>query len=97
MNSEHFIQKAIDHIKDELVITNIGNISKVTYHVKDRAKNFYMLGSMGLCTSIGLGLSLSTKNKVVCMEGDGSLLMNFNTLPTLAKYKPDNLCIFFNR
>ena len=28
------------------------------------------------------------------MEGDGSFLMNFNTLPTLAKYKPDNLCIF---
>jgi sulfopyruvate decarboxylase subunit beta len=81
-------------IVDECVITNIGNISKAVYAIRDRGRNFYMTGSMGLCTSIGLGLAKSSCFKIVCIEGDGSLFMNFNTLLTLVTYQPNNLCIF---
>jgi sulfopyruvate decarboxylase subunit beta len=47
---------------------------------------------MGLASSTGLGLALSLPHqKVVVLDGDGSLLMNLGTLSTLARYKPKNL------
>ncbi len=41
-----------------LLISNIGFPSRELYAAKDRPENFYMLGSMGLASSIGLGLAL---------------------------------------
>jgi len=53
---------------------------------------FYLQHAMGLASSIGLGLALSEpQEKVVVMDGDGSVLMNLGTLTTLARYKPANM------
>jgi sulfopyruvate decarboxylase subunit beta len=52
-----------------------------------------MLGSMGLASSIGLGLSLSTEKRVVVMDGDGSILMNLGALVTIANQCPKNLTL----
>jgi sulfopyruvate decarboxylase subunit beta len=49
-----------------------------------------MLGSMGLASSIGLGLALSTEKKIVVIEGDGSALMNFGALATIGATQPKN-------
>jgi len=47
---------------------------------------------MGLASSIGLGLALNLPDeKVVVMDGDGSVLMNLGGLATLARYRPANL------
>lgn len=53
------IADIMQYIEDEIVICNIGFPSRELYQIKDRAKNFYMLGSMGLASSIGLGLAIS--------------------------------------
>lgn len=77
--------------KNSLVVCNIGLPSKELHHVKDRAGNFYMLGSMGLSSSIGLGLSLSVpKRHVIAIDGDGSVLMNMGSLATIAHQRPEN-------
>jgi sulfopyruvate decarboxylase subunit beta len=52
-----------------------------------------MLGSMGLASPIGLGISLFTQKKVVVIDGDGSLLMNLGALSTIAREKPSNLTV----
>jgi sulfopyruvate decarboxylase subunit beta len=52
-----------------------------------------MFGSMGLVSSIGLGLALHTERKVVVFDGDGSLLMNPNALLEIGKEAPKNLMI----
>lgn len=52
-----------------------------------------MLGSMGMATPIGLGVSLSSKKEVFVIDGDGSLLMNPGTLATAAYMSPENLTI----
>ena len=83
----------MDLIGDELVVSNLGDPSKELYHTKDRPENFYMLGSMGLASSISLGLALSQDRKVVCLDGDGSILMNMGSLSTIANMKPDNLIL----
>ena len=44
---------------DDIVVCNIGLPARELYHVRDKALNFYMLGSMGLASSIGLGMSLN--------------------------------------
>ncbi|MDK2790282.1 MAG: sulfopyruvate decarboxylase subunit beta [Methanothermococcus sp.] len=87
------IRILMEYIDDELVISNIGIPSKELYHVKDREKNFYMLGSMGLASSIGLGLATSTEQKVVVIDGDGSVLMNMGSLSTIGHVKPKNLVL----
>jgi sulfopyruvate decarboxylase subunit beta len=49
-----------------------------------------MLGSMGLASSIGLGLAMAQPRKVVVIDGDGSLLMNLGSLATIANHAPEN-------
>jgi len=82
-----------DYFNEKPVISNIGIPSKELYYVKDQASNFYMLGSLGLASSIGLGASLYLDKEVVTLDGDGSILMNPNVLIDVANYHP-NLTIF---
>ena len=56
----------------------------------DQPTNFYMLGTMGRSSSIGLGLALAQKQTVIAIDGDGSVLTNFGTLPTIANNVADN-------
>ena len=83
----------MDLVGDELVVSNLGDPSKELFHTRDRPENFYMLGSMGLASSISLGLALSQDRRVVCLDGDGSILMNMGSLSTIANMKPDNLIL----
>jgi sulfopyruvate decarboxylase subunit beta len=76
---------------DALIICNIGFPSRELFAAKDRPENFYMLGSMGLASSIGLGLALvQPDKKVIVLEGDGAVLMNLGTLATIANFAPEN-------
>jgi sulfopyruvate decarboxylase subunit beta len=52
-----------------------------------------MLGSMGLASSIGLGLALVRQEKTVVLDGDGSILMNLGSLSTIANQVPRNLVL----
>jgi sulfopyruvate decarboxylase subunit beta len=83
----------MDQVDEEIVVSNIGDPSKEVFHIRDRPKNFYMLGSFGLVSSISLGLALTQKRKVVCLDGDGSLLTNLGSLATIANISPNNLLI----
>lgn len=86
------IENIMKNIDDELIICNIGVPSKELYAVKDRDRNFYMIGSMGLASSIGLGLAISQENKkIIVIDGDGSLLMNLGSLITTCVQNPKNL------
>ena len=86
------IRDIMEHIDEELVICNIGFPSRELYEIDDRSKNFYMIGSMGLASSIGLGLALAKPSKnVVVIDGDGSLLMNMGSLVTVFANNPSNL------
>ncbi len=87
------IKTIADEFETELIVCNIGFPSRELYSVRDRPENFYMLGSMGLASSIGLGLSLSTDKHVVVMDGDGSILMNLGSLATIANQSPRNLTL----
>ena len=86
------IQEIMENIEEELIICNIGFPSRELYEIDDRSKNFYMIGSMGLASSIGLGLAMAKPSSdVVVIDGDGSLLMNMGSLVTVFANNPSNL------
>ncbi len=87
------IKRISDELTNELVVCNIGFPSRELYHIKDSSTHFYMLGSMGLASSIGLGIAMSSKRKVVVFDGDGSILMNLGSLVTIFNQNPNNLIL----
>jgi len=87
------LKSIIPIITDKLVVCNIGLPSQELHLMDDQPSNFYMLGTMGLSSSIGLGLALAQKDKVIAIDGDGSVLTNFGTLPTIANNVADNFIL----
>ena len=77
-------------LRDKLVVCNIGLPSQEMHLIDDQPTNFYMLGTMGLSSSIGLGLALVQDKTVISIDGDGSVLTNFGTLPTIANNVTNN-------
>ncbi len=80
-------------LRGKAVVSNLGWPSKELFAIGHQLSNFYMLGSMGMATPIGLGIALTSKKEVVVIDGDGSLLMNPGTLATAAALAPKNLTI----
>jgi sulfopyruvate decarboxylase subunit beta len=79
-------------LHDKLVVTIMGACAQELYDLGHCENFFYLQHAMGLASSIGLGLALNLpQDKVVVMDGDGSVLMNLGTLTTLARYRPPNL------
>jgi len=68
------------------VVVTCAATSRELASIDNRPNHFYTLDSMGLVGSIATGLAIAIENspltKVVAVEGDGSLLMNPNVLPT---------------
>jgi phosphonopyruvate decarboxylase len=76
----------------DLTLFTTGMISREAFNIRDRAENFYMIGSMGLLNALGLGLALQAPaRKVWVIEGDGSALMSLGTLPLIATFRAHNL------
>ncbi len=94
MNRSDVIKSLLPVIRDELVICNIGLPSQELFMMDDQPSNFYMLGTMGLASSIGLGLALAQNQTVISIDGDGSVLMNLGTLATIANNVANNFILF---
>ena len=78
----------------EPVVVSLGHPAYDLFAAGDRPLNFYTWGSMGLTTSIALGLALARPDRrVVALDGDGSLLMNLGSLATIGATSPANLCV----
>ena len=79
-------------LEDKLVVTIMGACAQELYDCGHRDNFFYLQHAMGLAASIGLGLALNLpRERVVVLDGDGSVLMNLGALATLARYRPPNL------
>ena len=75
-----------------LVVTIMGAVAAEMQSLGHRPNVFYLEHAMGLASSTGLGLALCLpKQKVVVLDGDGSVLMNLGGLSTMARYQPKNL------
>lgn len=77
---------------NDLLVGTTGMVSRELFLKNDTERNFYMIGSMGLVSAFGLGLALKLpKNRVLVIDGDGSVLMSMGTLALIATERPANL------
>ena len=87
--------------KNTKIISTTGYTSREVNQIRrdnniKRGEDFYLVGGMGHASSISLGVSLKTK-KVICLDGDGSLIMHLGSLTTTGYFKNKNLIhIMFN-
>ena len=86
------IEALYPELEDRLVVTIMGACAQELYDLGHRENFFYLQHAMGLAPSIGLGIAMNLPHeKVVVLDGDGSVLMNMGGLATLARYRPANL------
>src|SRR3954467_6771755 len=79
---------------DAPIVASLGHPAYDLYAAADRPRNFYTWGSMGIASSIGLGLALARPDlRVIVLDGDGSLLMNLGSLATIGLLQPPNLVV----
>lgn len=85
------LQAAAGLVTSQLVVTNNGGAS-VEWAAVGPAETHLQSKTLGLCSSVGLGLAIARRSRgVIVFDGDGSLLMNLSTLPTIARVRPPNL------
>jgi thiamine pyrophosphate-dependent acetolactate synthase large subunit-like protein len=79
---------------DAPIVASLGHPAYDLFAAGDRPRNFYTWGSMGLASSIGLGLAIARPDlRVFVLDGDGSLLMNLGSLATIGFLRPANLVL----
>ena len=92
MERSKCIEVIYSELEDKLVVTIMGACAQELYNLGHKENFFYLQHAMGLASSIGLGLAKHLPHeKVVVLDGDGSVLMNLGTLTTLARYRPKNM------
>ena len=78
-------------IKNELFVTTAGGATAEWNGVHPSDGNI-QVKTLGLCSSIGLGLAIALpKRKVFVFDGDGALWMNLGSLATIGLHQPKNL------
>jgi thiamine pyrophosphate-dependent acetolactate synthase large subunit-like protein len=82
--------------EDALVMsTYIGAVSFEWAHHTDEHPRTAHLGQMGDVIGMALGLALALPHrKVVCLDGDGSVLMELGQLVAMGEHQPANLVVF---
>ncbi len=99
-----FINEMLKNIeKKTKIISTTGYTSRELFQIRkynnyNKGRDFYMVGGMGHTSSVSLGYVIGKKNeKVICLDGDGSVLMHMGSLATIGNIKPKNLThILFN-
>lgn len=92
MNAKQALQVILPLLRDEPAVYATGFIARTAQAVRRRAQDFYMIGSMGMVSSLATGVALSKpKKRVIAIDGDGAVLMNLGALPTAGALGVHNL------
>jgi len=99
MSRRDALEAVVKSLGEEAVVHANGFICRESFSIMDRPANFYMIGSMGLASAIGLGVALAAPARgVVVLDGDGNLLMALGALAMVAAARPPRFvhCVFDN-
>ncbi len=97
MLREEAIKEVLEAFPDGLITATTGKIGRETYELREAGgeghdKDFLCVGSMGHALSLALGLCLYQKEKrVICLDGDGALLMHMGGMAVTGSRRPRNL------
>jgi phosphonopyruvate decarboxylase len=96
LDKEFFFRTLLEiSSKKTKFFSSTGYNSRELMFIRDKYKlnkgnDFYMVGGMGHTTSVAFGYSILKKNIVICLDGDGSLLMHLGSIKTIASFAKNN-------
>lgn len=96
LSREMALNTILDEVDaDDLIVSTTGKTSRELFELrvarKEPPRDFLTVGSMGHTSSIALGVSLGApSNRVICIDGDGSLLMHLGALAINGDTAPSN-------
>lgn len=96
LNRKDSILSVISHFRDKVrYFASTGHIGREAYEAAgelnlDINNIFLNVGAMGHTSHIALGYALECENPVVCLDGDGSLLMHLGGLVSLRQMAPES-------
>ena len=81
--------------KNDKIISTTGYTSRELFELRKLSKNnngkdFYMVGGMGHSSMVALGASLKSNNRIICLDGDGAMLMHMGALANIGAYGKKN-------
>ena len=94
---EEAIRCIVDYTGDSPIVSTTGKASRELYEIReergeDHSRDFLTVGSMGHASSIALGIALEKENeRVVCLDGDGALLMHMGAMAVLGASGQKNI------
>ena len=97
MKREEALEIILRNLDDNaIVVSTTGKTSREIFEIREKRgqsheQDFLTVGSMGHCSSIALGIALAKPHRqVVCIDGDGAMLMHLGSLTSIASLKPKN-------
>ncbi len=89
-----FIAELLKHRGGSLIVSGLGSPTWDCFAAGDSPEYLYSWGGMGLALPTALGVAIAQpKRRVVCVTGDGELLMGVGALGVAGDQAPGNLGI----
>src|SRR4051812_43399578 len=94
MKRDQALEILSEHLGDTIVVP-VFQSAFDWMNIRPHPLNYLCVGAMGQASSHALGLALAMPNeRIVVLDGDGSLLMNLGSLVTIGSRRPKNLTHF---
>ena len=83
---KEFLLSFLKEIKNNYkIVSTTGYTSRELMQIRkekklNKGKDFYMVGGMGHASAVASSFALNSTNPIVCLDGDGSILMHFGSL-----------------
>jgi len=97
LSREDAIKIIVDQLDgSEVIVSTTGKTSRELFEYREELKqthdkDFLTVGSMGHSNQIALGIAISKpKKKVICIDGDGAMLMHMGSLAIVGNLAPKN-------
>ncbi|XP_052234540.1 phosphonopyruvate decarboxylase-like isoform X1 [Dreissena polymorpha] len=98
LSREKALQLIIDGLgPKDVIVGTTGMLSRELYEYRvaredGHERDFLTVGSMGHASSIALGIAIQKHNRqIICLDGDGSVIMHMGALATIGQHGPENL------
>ena len=93
----YVIEEILNKIKNNTkIISTTGFTSRELFQIRKNKKiynssDFYMVGGMGHSLTVSLGVAINSKKEVLCLDGDGSILMHMGAMGLAGEFGTKNL------
>ncbi len=92
LDKTYFLKSLLESVdKNIKIVSSTGYNSRELIYLRDKykinnGKDFYLVGGMGHTASVALGYSIPNNKKIICIDGDGSLLMHLGSIKTVGTF-----------